>query len=229
MKKAKGLIWGIIFIAAGVVWALSALDIVDVNLFFKGWWTMFIIVPCTVSLFTSNDKSGSLTGIVIGVLLLLGARNVISFGMIMKLIVPIIIISIGIKLIWNSFFGKKKKAEVPETEVNAEDIENVFAVFTGMKADCRGKVFRGAEINAIFGGVNYDLREAVLEPERVINATAVFGGISIFVPENVEVRVKSTSIFGGVSNKSRCADDAAEDVITLYVSALCLFGGIEIK
>ena len=59
MKKNKSILWGIIFIAAGVIWALSALDIVKVNIFFDGWWTLFIIVPSAISLFTSSEKFSS--------------------------------------------------------------------------------------------------------------------------------------------------------------------------
>ena len=53
-----------------------------------------------------------------------------------------------------------------------------------------GKVFRGAELNAIFGGIDYDLRGAVIEPDCAIKATAIFGGIDIIVPENVKVRAR---------------------------------------
>ncbi len=229
MKRTKAIIWGIILIAAGVIWALSALDILEVNIFFDGWWTLFIIVPCAISLVTSRDKISSLIGLGVGILILLCVRDIIDFDMIMKLVIPAIIVLIGAKLIINAFSDRKAEKIVADMEHNAENIDNVFAIFTGQKADCNGKVFRGAEIDAVFGAVDYDLRGAVVEPDCAIKATAVFGGIDIFVPENVKVRVKSTSIFGGVANKAKKPDDGAENVITLYVSALCLFGGIDIK
>lgn len=229
MKNTKSVIWGIVLIAAGVLWALSSLGIAEVDIFFDGWWTLFIIVPSAISLFTSNDKIGSAFGIGVGVVLLLCARDIIQFDMIMKLIVPGIIVAIGLKMIFRTFGNSKTDEAVKELEQNPENIDNVFALFTGHKVDCRGKVFKGAEINAIFGGVDYDLRGAVIEPDCAIKASAIFGGIDIYVPENVKVRVKSTSLFGGVSNKARRPDDGAEGVVTLYVSALCMFGGIDIK
>ena len=229
MKKSKAIIWGIILIAAGLLWALSSLDLVEVNIFFDGWWTLFIIVPSAISFFTSRDKISALIGVAVGVLILLCVRDVLDFDKIMKLVVPVIIVCVGAKLIINAFSDRKAEEIISEMEQNSENIENVFAIFTGIKADCNGKVFRGAEINAIFGGVDYDLRGAVIEPDCAIKANAIFGGIDIFVPENVKVRVKSTSIFGGTSNKAKKPDDGAENVITLYVSALSLFGGIDIK
>lgn len=229
MKKSKAIIWGIILIAAGVLWALSSLELVEVNIFFEGWWTLFIIVPCTFSLFTSPDKISAAVGLAVGVLLLLSVRDIISWDMIMKLVIPAIIVLIGIKLIVNAFSEKKTEKIEESLKNNSDDLDNVFCIFTGEKVNCNGKVFRGAEINAIFGGVDYDLRGAVIEPDCAIKATAVFGGIDIFVPENVKVRVKSTGIFGGTSNKARRPDDGAENVVTLYVSSLALFGGVDIK
>ena len=55
----------------------------------------------------------------------------------------------------------------------------------------------------------------------------MFGGIDIYVPENVKVKVQATSVFGGVDkSKINDTDDAKH---TVYINATCLFGGIEIK
>ena len=54
---------------------------------------------------------------------------------------------------------------------------------------------------------------------------AVFGGVDIKVPENVDIKVQSNSIFGGVSNKSK----TKEKTHTIYIKAMCLFGGCDIK
>ena len=69
-----------------------------------------------------------------------------------------------------------------------------------------------------------DLRNAIIEKDEVIKATAIFGGIDILVPDNVNVKVDSNSIFGSVDNKTKAHTDAP----TLYISAICLFGGIDI-
>ena len=42
MKKASSILWGIVLIAVGVVLALNVFNIMDINLFFDGWWTLFI-------------------------------------------------------------------------------------------------------------------------------------------------------------------------------------------
>ena len=101
------------------------------------------------------------------------------------------------------------------------------AVFTGEKMNFDGEEFQGAELNAVFGGVEYDLRGALIQRDCVINATAIFGGIDIFVPADVNVRITSNSIFGGVDNKT--ANYRNEAAPTLYIRATCLFGGVDVK
>ena len=59
----------------------------------------------------------------------------------------------------------------------------------------------------------------------VINASSIFGGINILVPEDVNVIVKSTSIFGGVTNKKENTNSKKN----IYINAMCMFGGVDIK
>ena len=46
------------------------------------------------------------------------------------------------------------------------------------------------------------------------------------VPQDVKVKIKSTPIFGGVSNKSVSNKDSKK---TIYIDAFCMFGGVDIK
>ena len=71
--------------------------------------------------------------------------------------------------------------------------------------------------------MKFDLSEAKINEDVVINATAVFGGITINAPKGAKIKVKSNSIFGGVTNKS-----TANDGSIVYVNCFCLFGGVEI-
>lgn len=74
------------------------------------------------------------------------------------------------------------------------------AVFGGRDCKCDGRVFEGGNLIAIFGGVECDLKNAIIEKDCTIRAAAIFGGIDIVIPEGVNVMVSSISIFGGVSN-----------------------------
>ena len=60
MKKAGSVLLGIVLIAAGVIWALNEFNVTNINVFFDGWWTLFIIVPCAIGLFTEREKTGNI-------------------------------------------------------------------------------------------------------------------------------------------------------------------------
>ena len=86
MKKVSRVIWGLVLVAVGVVLALNAFGVTNIEILFDGWWTLFLIFPCAVSLFTEKDKLNSLLGILFGVFLLLCARDVLDFSMLWKLL-----------------------------------------------------------------------------------------------------------------------------------------------
>ena len=225
MKKASNILWGLILIAAGAVFALNAAGVTNIDLFFDGWWTLFIIIPCLNGLFSEKDKVGNLIGLALGVLLLLSAQDILDFSVILKLILPIIIIVIGIHMLVSGLFRNKTDKVIKKIKENGGQTRVVSATFSGCHIDYNGQVFDSAELNAVFGGVKCDLRNAVIDGDCAIKLTAVFGGIDIFVPPQINVKVNSTCLFGGISNKTATVEGAP----TLYISGTCMFGGVDIK
>ena len=224
MKKIKKKLWGLVCIALGIIIGLNSLGVTDIDIFFKGWWTLFIIVPSFIGLFDDEDKTGNLIGLGIGVLLLLGVNNVISFELIGKLIVPFILVAIGLSILFRETIKSSITKKV--MSANKDGLEPITATFGGQKAIKDGEEFKGANIDSVFGGVELDLRKSIIEKETIIKASAIFGGIDIYVPEGVNIKIKSTPIFGGVSNKAKYNKESEK---TIYVDAFCMFGGIEIK
>lgn len=226
MKKANQIMWGILLIGVGLVMGLNAFGLTRIELFFDGWWTLFIIVPCLGGLLSGQDKTGSFIGLCIGVFLLLCCQGFLNFDALWKLFFPAVIIAFGVKMILGSLMDRENSEAVKRFKENGEHVYGT-AVFTGETLDFTGEVFRGAELNAVFGGLKCDLRNAVVEGDCIIQASAVFGGIDIFVPDNINVKISSNSMFGGVSNKTaRCL---YENAPTLYIKGCCLFGGVDVK
>lgn len=226
MGKTNKVLWGLVLIAIGIVIGVNALGIAHINIFFTGWWTLFIIIPCFIGLFNNdgNSKVGNLIGILIGVALLLATRRIIRFDLIIKLIVPLIFVSIGLSMIFNETIKSKITEKVKEGKKNG--LENIIATFAGQKVKKDNEEFSGANLEAIFGGVVLDLRNTIIEKEAVIKCSSIFGGIEIIMPSDVKVKVKSTPIFGGVSNKYTDSKDSEK---IIYVEAFCMFGGVDIK
>ena len=81
MNKMSSLLWGFVFIIVGIIFGLNALELTDINIFFDGWWTLFIIVPCFINLFKNEDITSNFIGLVIGICLLLGCQDIIEFDL----------------------------------------------------------------------------------------------------------------------------------------------------
>lgn len=225
MNKISNLLWGLVFIVVGVIIGLNALNITDINIFFDGWWTLFIIVPCFIGLFKDEDKTGNLIGLIIGVCLLLGCIDIVEFTLIWKLMVPAILVMIGLSFIFKDTLNSKIRKEIKK--LNKTETKEYCSCFSGQTINFDNEEFKGCSVSAIFGGVKCDLKNAIINSDVVINATSVFGGITIYVPEGVNVKISSTSIFGGVSDERKNKTKDSEH--TIYVNTTSMFGGIEIK
>lgn len=223
MKKTISILWGVVFIIIGIIIALNALGVTNINLFFDGWWTLFLIIPCFIDLFDGDDLTGSIIGIVIGIVLLLCCQDVITFDLIWKLALPSVLILVGISIILRSVVSSNKEI----FKKNKSELNIYCATFGEQNINLANEKFIGANNTAIFGSINMDLSESKIPEDSVIYATSIFGGIDIKVPNDVKVVIKSIPIFGSVNNKRKNPKDSK--VKTIYVKGVCIFGGIEIK
>ena len=227
MKRTNSILWGIVFIAASVVLFLNAFEIASINLFFDGWWTLFIIIPCLIGLINDNDKSSNLIGLIIGILLFLACRDIFSFEILRKIAIPGIIALIGFKMLFKGSFNRKRIESDSCFDTSNTQGTVTFAAFSGRNLCYDHEIFRGAELTAIFGGIKCDLRHAVFEADVVINTCSLFGGIDILVPDNVNVKVNSNSLFGGVDTKKH--ENRYDNTRTIYINSTCMFGGVDVK
>ncbi len=264
MKKTSSWLWGCVLIALGIILGINALGIAHINIFFPGWWTLFIIVPCAIGLFTDKRKSGPIFGLVLGICLLLSCLGVLPFGMFWSLLIPMILVLIGVTMLVRSTSDgevadrirearaeqraerrnghKVKEAEIVETddkgdededdddddEDDGKDFEEYWSTFGDQDINYNGKTFSGCRVDAVFGGADVDLRKAKITDKAILRTSSVFGGIIVYVPDDVKVEVASTAIFGGVSDKRKNIDKEKLKK-TLFIDANCVFGSVEIR
>jgi len=89
--------------------------------------------------------------------------------------------------------------------------------------------FKGGTLKAVFGGIELDLRKAYLpEGDTYLNIEAVFGGISLFIPDTWLLEERVESVCGGVddSRRFRSQIDTSRKLI---INGSVVFSGIEIK
>lgn len=223
-NRVGNALWGIAFMVAGLGLAGKVLFNWDFSIFFDGWWTLFIIIPCLIGIIQNGPNAGNIIGLVVGSMLLLSAQDLLDSSIIGKMIFPIILVFIGLSIILRGTFSGGAH---PPASAYSSSNANYSAVFSGQELFVRGERFTGANLTAIFGGIDLNLREAIITQDVVITGTVVFGGLDILVPDNVRVQVSGTPIFGDISNKAY--RNVPEGAYTIYINATCAFGGVEIK
>lgn len=228
MKKFSNILWGLLLILVGVVIGLNSFGITDINFFFDGWWTLFLIIPCTIELFRSRYKVINLIGIATGVALLLTCQGILTLEMLWKLCLPTVLVLIGLALVFKDALFGKKNANFKRSGDKAGKEDTHFSAFGNKNVRYDGQKFYGNDLTAVVGNVTCDLRNAFIEEDVIINANATLGRVDIIVPQGVNVETKSTALLGGVKDKRR-AGDILVNAPTIYVSGLCLLGSVEIK
>lgn len=217
---------GVLLVVFGVMMALSYLDIVDFSAAFRGWWTMFIIIPCLVSLIFDGFNFVNIIGLGVGCILFLSAQKIIPYGVGGKLILPFVIVVVGTEMI----FAREKKKEEYGDEVKSDGKSsqtNMHAIFSTNTPCFDGQGFDGCNCCAVFGGMELRLKNADITSNCVINTCSVFGGTDVFLPSNVKVVVNSTNILGGANNKFVSSTD--ENAPVVFIKNTCVFGGLNIK
>ena len=230
MRRINRIIFGAALVILGLLFALKACNVITFDILFKGWWTLFIIVPCTVGLITDRDKTGSIIGLVVGIVLLLCARGILVWSMMWKLVIPVIAVIIGVRIMFSEFFRKRTLSgfsEKSDESRKAPSDKSIKTSFSSENINYDNRVFDGVELNSSFGSIKCDISNAIINGDCTINANVSFGGIEILVPKDVNIVITSDSAFGGVTDERPVKSTGHP--FTVYINARTSFGGIEIK
>ena len=215
---------GVILILLGFLFLMDTLDIMNFGHIFAIWWPVILIVIGFTKL-RGADKTKGLVFLVVGVVFLSATLNIINWGSIARLW-PLILIAVGISMILRtrdgSLLGKTMSGE------SSEDVIKASAIFGGADRAVTSNSFKGGDIIALFGGVHLDLTRAVPSSEGCnLTLTAIFGGIDVKIPQDWEVSVSGTPIFGGIKNKTSA--EAEKTGGKIHCSCTVAFGGVEVK
>ena len=168
MKDYTKYIIGFLLIFIGLILGLNAFGITNINLFFSGWWTLFIIIPSLVGLINDKEKTSSLIFLIIGVWLFLAERDLIEYELLIKLLLPVILISIGLLLVFKDVLSINGK-EIKKINANNKESNNYIAVFGSQDLKFEDEKVENLDLKSLFGGIKLDLRDAKIEKDIVIN------------------------------------------------------------
>lgn len=208
----KKIFLGLLIILIGIMFLGNNLEIWNIDIFFKGWWTLFIIIPSIKGLF-KREYISSLLGLSIGILLLLSSNDIIEWDMVGKIFIPVVIMMVGL-----SFILKTKPV------INDKGKDIYFGIFSGTEEQIT-KLNKNLTCISIFGGVDLDMKNVKIEKDVTIECISIFGGIDLKLPDNVDIKSSGVPIFGGFENKRHTEKNTKNTVNIDYV---CIFGGVDV-
>ena len=231
VSENKRVYLGIFLILVGGLWILERLNLIPEvweNIFIS--WQMLLIGIGVFSLIGGNKTTGTILILIGGFFLL---DEVYSIPRELRQIGwPLIIIGIGVVVLITQ--GRKKnQPHFTEQKGNkGMDYFDDFVVFGGREIFINSQNFLGGKTTSMFGGTEYDLRQAQLsENGAVIECVSVFGGCGFKVPPDWTIKNEVTSIFGAFTDKrgSTFGHVVTNPSKTLIIRGFSAFGGVEIK
>jgi len=173
--------------------------------------------------------------IVVGVLFLLDNLNIIPIEQITRFW-PILLIAVGLFLLVDrtvlrfNLGGRYGRDEFAGANIPGYRIREA-AVFGGGKRRVNAQDFVGGKLDAVFGGFQIDLREAVMAGDSaVMDISVVFGGCELRIPDTWLAVVQGTGIFGAFTDNTRQPDPLrVPNPKRLIVKGGAVFGGVDIK
>ena len=221
---------GTIIILIGALYLLKTLDLINLDVSHIIFSFPFVLFA--IGIIILLNSRGKLLGILltlVGALFLL-PRIYPNIELNNEIIFPVILIAFGIHMLFKRKININRSHNYQWKTVDNNYIDDV-AIFGGGHKTIISENFKGGNITAVFGGSEIDLTQCKLsEGDVIIDVEMIFGGTTIMVPKEWNVRVNITPIFGGFSNKVfRNPVTPIDTTRTLVIKGVAIFGGGEIK
>lgn len=215
MQQNRKAILGLFLVLIGVVLLLDNLSILPrLPWWIYEWYTVMIVIG--ILAFFSGSKTSAIIFGGIGLAFLF--QDLFYFSW--RDFWPVILIIIGLSF----FFRKRLNMTGSVSNENYFDSLNIFG---GGNQKILSHKLEGGKVTTIFGGAEIDLRESRPISGAQVEIFTMFGGIELFVPEDWNIKVEVTSIFGGFEDHRKNSND--ENAPLVIIKGVTLFGGGEIK
>lgn len=240
-KSDKRLYFGVILIALGVILILERLNLIPESVAdILISWQMLLVGIGVLSLIGGNRTAGTIL-IVIGGTFMIPELITVPHEL-RRIYFPLILVGVGVAILLRQRDHQKLQSNhdpiinAPEEKRNATyDSFNTFddfVIFGGREIFVNSQNLAGGKATSIFGGIEFDLRKAGLQPGgAVIDCVSVFGGCGFKIPMDWNVRNEVTTIFGAFTDKrgETYNDRYYDPSKTIVIKGVSIFGGIEVK
>lgn len=226
----KTMLMGLIIVLFGVLFMMYNMGLISRSVWHVIFsWPMILVAIGLINL-AERKSAWGLILIAIGGAFLVTRYFELPFNL-FTFFWPVMIIIIGIALILSntgSGFVARLKGRRNRAQNSDGDVIEDASIFGGAERIIHSRNFKGGEIVAIFGGSKIDLTQSTLAPgENRLEIVAIFGGTTLIVPNDWNIRFESVNIFGGFNDKRHNLN--VDHNKTLVISGVAIFGGGELK
>ena len=232
LRLTPQIILGLCIVAIGAALTLDNLGVIETNHFWRYWPVAIVLVGLTKFLQSDTTAGRVFAGFImfIGVALLGDFLNVFELWAWW----PVGMIVVGVLIVSRAFRGKPVHAATlaggmasGATGSTSDGVLSELAFWSGVQRRVASAAFRRADLTAVMGGIEFDLRHASLAGgEAVIDVFAMWGGIEIIVPPDWAVSNQIVPFMGGSEDKSTGTQTSQN---RLTIRGFAIMGGIEIK
>jgi predicted membrane protein len=218
-------VFGLMVVAVGILFTLDNLEILDARDYLQYWPAGLVAVGLLKLWHATRDGHGWFGGlifVVVGTWMLI--ERIVYITINARELMPLILVFIGGYMVWRGFGGQRR-----ERESDGHSSFSALAIMGGVARRSSSQSFRGADLTAVMGGCEIDLRQASIEPgvEAVIDVFAFWGGIDIKVPDDWTVVTRVMPLMGGVEDKTRAPQQATGK--RLVIRGIVVMGGVAVK
>ena len=123
---------------------------------------------------------------------------------------------------------KRGELRAPEPPTDEGEVDYFVNIFSGSRRTGRWTAPADVRVITLFGGGEIDFTDAVFaSPTTRVRLLCLFGGVTIFVPQEVNATVSAFAIFGGIDNRAPTSSDP--NAPRIIVDGFVMFGGADVK
>jgi predicted membrane protein len=219
---------GIILVLVGIFLVMRNTGIfpsfID-NIIFS-WPMLLVTIGLVITIGSSGGKTSGIIVMAVGAFFLI--PNIFRETFDVNMFWPSIFIIIGIVFIFSKKRGWNSVSTTPQT---GDDYIDFIHVFSGGERQIVSDNFKGGKVTAVFGGSEIDLTKATLAPGvSELELACVFGGTTIIVPDNWNVKIDVVPVLGGFGDSRKLNPGRTIDTTKqLIIKGAVVFGGGEVK
>lgn len=240
---------GLTIIAIGALLLFDSLSLIDARHVLRQAWPLVLIV-IGISLLQRRDGRRRNEGwalIIVGAWIFSSKIGLLDLSF-WRVLFPLLLMLVGGLLVYRSLTPPETRALAvqvtgaadqgppgdatdagtePSAKEHAEFVRS-FTMLSRAELCPMSRPFKGADLSAVWGGIELDLSAARMEGDSArVEVFAFFGSIEIQVPPDWAVTSKVATLIGGFSDKPHPA--AAVPSKVLIVDGFAIVGGIEVK